>query len=144
MQSELIVTVLEMDHGQEPDWATAEARLAAMSDDAVKSAFMRAMDLDHATMEGAGRQALPKMRAELRRALGALDDAWDGAGGDIVRYPGVRTEMLIGGGTSWGEDIEACIQINLFWESGMARAAGFCNGATRAADHAEEADRRVT
>ncbi len=42
-----------------------------------------------------------------------------------MRYPGVRTEMLIGGGTSWGEDIEACTQINLFWESGMARVAGF-------------------
>jgi hypothetical protein len=33
--------------------------------------------------------------------------------------------MLIGGGTSWGEDIDACTQINLFWEAGMARAAGF-------------------
>jgi hypothetical protein len=33
--------------------------------------------------------------------------------------------MLIGGGTSWGEDIDACNQINLFWEAGMAQAAGF-------------------
>ena len=68
---------------------------------------------------------LSTMRAEIWAALDALRDAWDGAGGDIVRYPGVRTEMLIGGGTSWGEDIEACTQINLFWESGMARATGF-------------------
>ena len=137
MQSELIVTVLEMDNGHMPDWAAAEARLAAMSDDEVKSAFMRAMDLDSATMEVRGVKP-SKMRAELRRALDAVDDAWDGACGHIVRYPGARTEMLIGGGTSWGNDIEACTQLDLFWESGMARAAGFLNGATKASDHAEE------
>ena len=143
MQSELIVTVLEMDHGQEPDWAAAAARLAAMSDDEVRVAFMRAMDLDHATMEARGVKP-SKMRAELKRALDAVDDAWEGACGHFVRYPGTRTEMLIGGGTSWGDDIEACTQINLLWESGMARAAGFLNGATRAFDHAEEDERRVT
>ena len=143
MQSELIVTVLEMDHGQEPDWAAAEARLAAMSDDEVRSAFVRTMDLDIATMEARGVKP-SKMRAELRRALDAVDDAWDGACGHVVRYPGARTEMLIGGGTSWGDDVEACTQVTLFWESGMARAAGFVNGATRASEHAEEEERRAT
>ena len=143
MQSELVVTVLEMDHGQTPDWAAAEARLAAMSDDEVRSAFMRAMELDNARMEERGIK-LSKMRAELRRALEAVDDAWDGACGHVVRYPGVRTELLIGGGTSWGDEVEACAQINLFWESGMARAAGFLNGANRAAGHAGEEERGVT
>jgi len=137
MQSELSVTVLEMDNGQKPDWAAAEARLASMSDDEVRSAFLRAMDLDNARMERRGVK-LSKMRAELRRALDAVDDAWDGACGHIVRYPGTRTEMLIGGGTSWGDDAEACAQVALFWESGMARAAGFLNGANRASDHADE------
>jgi len=65
------------------------------------------------------------MRIEIRAELDELRDAWDGAGGDIVRYSCVRTEMLIGGGTSWGEGIDACTQINLFWESGVARVAGF-------------------
>jgi hypothetical protein len=124
MGSELIVTVLEMDRGRTPDWAAAEGALAVMSDEALHSAYMEAMGLDEGALEERGVEH-PKMRVEFQSALDALRDAWDGAGGDIVRYMGARTEMLIGGGTSWGEDIEACTQINLFWESGMARVAGF-------------------
>jgi hypothetical protein len=95
-----------------------------ISDEEVKSAYMQATDATEEMLEERGVE-LSTMRTEIQAALDALRDAWDGAGGDIVRYPGVRTEMLIGGGTSWGEDIEACTQINLFWESGMARVAGF-------------------
>jgi hypothetical protein len=124
MGSELLVGVLEMDRGQEPRWAAAEAMLTEMSDEDVKSAYMQATDTTEEMLEERGVE-LPTMRAEIQAALDALRDAWDGAGGDVVRYPGARTEMLIGGGTSWGEDIEACTQINLFWESGMARVAGF-------------------
>lgn len=125
MGSELLVGVLEIDKGQEPRWAAAEIVLAEMSDEEVKSAYLGATDTTEAMLLEERGVDLSTMRTEIRAALDALRDAWDGAGGDIVRYPGVRTEMLIGGGTSWGEDIEACTQINLFWESGMARTAGF-------------------
>jgi hypothetical protein len=124
MGSELLVGVLEIDRGQEPRWAAAEIVLTEMSDEEVKSAYMQATDTTEEMLEERGVE-LSTMRTEIRAALDALRDAWNGTGGDIVRYPGVRTEMLIGGGTSWGEDIEACTQINLFWESGMARVAGF-------------------
>ena len=40
MGSELLVGVLEIEKGQEPRWATAEAVLTAMSDEEVKSAYM--------------------------------------------------------------------------------------------------------
>jgi hypothetical protein len=138
MGSELLVGVLEIDKGTKPDWAAAEALLAALGDEEVKSAYMRAMDLNEALLEEQGVE-LPKMRAELQAALVALHEGWDGAGGHIVRSPGARTEMLIGGGTSWGEDIEACNQMNLFWESGMARAAGFLD-TTGASDAAEDGE----
>ncbi len=72
------------------------------------------------------------MCTEIQAALDELSDAWDGAGGDIVRYSCARTEMLIGGGTLWGEDIDAYTQINLFWGSGMARVAGFAVAADEA------------
>jgi hypothetical protein len=101
------------------------------SDEEVKSAYMQATDTTEEMLQERGVE-LSTMRTEIRAALDALRDAWDGACGDIVRYPGVRTEMLIGGGTSWGEDIEACTQINLFWESGMARVAGFAIAADEA------------
>jgi hypothetical protein len=56
MGSELIVAVLKMDRGRTPDWAAAEAALAAMSAEAVRSAYMKAMDLVSTTrkMEGSG------------------------------------------------------------------------------------------
>ena len=91
---------------------------------------MQATDTTEAMLEERGVE-LSTMRTEIWAALDALRDAWDGAGGNIVRYPGVRTEMLIGGGTSWGEDIEACTQINLFWESGTARARASPSHPTR-------------
>jgi hypothetical protein len=131
MGSELIVTVLEIDKGQEPRWAAAEAVLTEMSDVEVKSAYMQATDTTEAMLEERGVER-STMRTEIRAALDALRDAWDGACGDIVRYPDVRSEMLIGGGTSWGDDIEACTQINLFWEPGMARVAGFAIAADEA------------
>jgi hypothetical protein len=65
MGSELLVGVLEIDKGKKPDWATAEALLARLSDEEVKSAYVRAMDLDEAPLEEQGVE-LPRMRAELQ------------------------------------------------------------------------------
>jgi hypothetical protein len=76
----------------------------------------------------------------LQEALEALHGGWESGSSHIVRYPGARTEMLIGDGTSWGEDIEACNQINLFWESGMARAAGFLDMTPAASDAADDGE----
>ena len=140
MGSELLVGVLEIDKGQEPRWAAAEIVLTEMSDEEVKSAYMQATATTAEMLEERGVE-LSTVRAELQAALDVLRDAWDGAGGDIVRYPGVRTEMLIGGGTSWGEDIKACTQINLFRESGMARAAGFAVAADEAVGAGDEVHR---
>jgi hypothetical protein len=140
MGSELLVGVLEIDKRQKPDWAAAVALLAGMSDEEVKSAYKRAMDLDDTRLEERGVR-LPKMCAALLQALEALRDAWDGASGHIIRYSGAGTEIVIGGGTSWAEESdEACNQIDLFWESGMAQAAGFLDvtpGVPAPAEHAE-------
>ncbi|MFO0754895.1 MAG: hypothetical protein U0359_00265 [Byssovorax sp.] len=79
-----------------------------------RCAYMQARDVAEEMLEEHGVE-LPTMRSEIEAPFDTLRDARDGAGGDIVRYLGVRTEMLlIDGSTSWDKDIEACSPSNLF------------------------------
>lgn len=133
MGADLILGVLEIEKDREPDWEATSRFVLNMSDDVALGALALVCDLsvdkviaDMPPVMSHGNN-MPGVQARLM-ILSAVDSCRQGWAGHLrmmCRVSGVRTDMLIAGGVSWGDSITEVDDLRLFDQSGAASAAGF-------------------
>jgi hypothetical protein len=124
MGQDLLLSVLEMPGDEDPDWAAANACYEGLSEkrccEIVNAAKQLGYDDPEAELDCEG------CAREIKGALDAMMDGWAGDRRDMVRITTPSgDELLIAGGDSWGDSVEGCDLMALFYDSGMAEAAGF-------------------
>lgn len=126
MGAELIVGILEMPGNKEPNWSAARVvvnkvcRSRKRAAEVFRTAEQIGPDeLDHDPED---------VKKRIRRAFDSVKAAWDGQLRSWVKTHTVHSTLLITGDMTWGDSPDGCTDIEFFWASGAAEAAGFVFG----------------
>jgi hypothetical protein len=130
MGMDLLVSLLEIDHDKEPNWAKAQEHLDSMTDDVCVDTVLNVSGADELedvlpSDYPAGMSLADRARKRIQEAAEAVKEGWDNGLRSMTKIRGQRTTILIAAGESWGDDIEECTHMAYFDDSGCAEAAGF-------------------
>jgi len=121
MGADLIVTALEIERGKQPDFDAARRHLEGMSEKDCLNAYMDTVSIDDPS--DVNEEVNP--RVFLETAFRDVRDGWSGELRGMTTLALSKTYVLIAGDMSWGDMPEGCDAISAFYQSGMAKAAGF-------------------
>jgi hypothetical protein len=146
MGAELSVSFVEFPKGATPNWHAAQVHLDKMTlaecYQALEEHFNYVGGLpeklnieklrERAASNKEDRKLLDEIemnytedpRKRLQDALNSCEEGWNGNEYCVQHLYGAKTELLIGGGVSWGDTLDELDDISLFDVSGMAKAAG--------------------
>jgi hypothetical protein len=148
--ADLILSMTEIKRGRQPDWGAAQDHLAKLSThdcyriieevqqygyeiptqeeiDQLRKKDAEGGDLtnDEQNLLGLLDDLGDDPKGRLQSALDSCKSGWEGGLRMMSRMRGHYTDILIGGGVSWGDSIDECTDIQYFVASGCAKAAGF-------------------
>jgi len=121
MGADLIVAVLEIEKGKQPDFDAAKKHLEGMSEKDCVNAYMDTLMKDRESDVDEDVNA----RDFLKKVLEDVKDGWNGNLRGMTTLALSKTYVLVAGDMSWGDMPEGCDAISAFYGSGMAKAAGF-------------------
>lgn len=129
MGSELLISLLEIDHDKEPDWDLAQAHLDTLTDEVCINTILSVSGADEVEdvlpLVPAGTSEGFRAKKRIRKAMESVKEGWANNLPNMVKVQGHRTTILIAGDSSWGDSIDECNDMAYFDDSGCATAAGF-------------------
>ena len=141
MGGDFCLSFVGIKKGADPDWSAADEMIEKMKETHLsewRETFKDIQDLEHLfhsldiPLDGYSSKDEPDMNDrvsgcdKIRECLNAVRRAWDDGTRDSTIIQIQEVDYLFSGGMSWGDPpTDMYVQINMFIESGLAKAAKF-------------------
>lgn len=127
MSQDLLISLIEIERGKDPDWSMAHKHIDKMNGTKLRK-IHGSISCPEDKVRLSECLSVVASRRLAHEAIHLMEMGWAGNCSFVQQISGAGTDLLIAGGTSWGDPVEECDQMFFFVDSGAAEAAGFLVG----------------